>query len=114
MATEQDYINLNARRDALVQQHAVLTDREKAKAERRTEIIAQLKEAGIDPDRPQEEIARLEAESEESYKKAKAAIAEFEAALNGQGEQAPEAAPKPQPVVDDFQPAVVDTDDIDI
>lgn len=113
MFKEQDYILLNKRRDELVTQHARLQEREDAKARRREEIFIKLKEAGVNPDKPEEEISRLEAENEEAYNTAKAAIDEFETALKGTGEQAPEPLLKPE-VVAVASAATPDTDDIDI
>lgn len=91
MKTEQDYLELINRRDQLVSKHARLQEREHMKATRREEICTKLKEAGIDPSKPVEELQRLERENQEAYDKAKKAIDDFEKEL----EKATNPVPNP-------------------
>ncbi len=59
-----EYQSLTNRREGLVSRIAVLEANEERKREEREQIHAELTEAGVDPTKPEEEIARLTREIE--------------------------------------------------
>lgn len=117
MASEQDYLDLTARRESLITRRAKLEEREETKKTRRAQILDELKELGIDPTNPEAEIKRLEEESQAAYDSAKREIDDFEKALEGVLNP---SIPRPsltEPIPETTQSKEVDTsevDDIDI
>lgn len=126
MATEQDYLDLAERHQSLLREHAVLTAQEETKATRREEIKKKLREAGIDPDKPDEEITRLEKEAADALSEARTRVDEFERKLKAPTSTEVQATPpKPEPEPEaalpveeaPAEPAATekaDADDIDI
>lgn len=61
--------------------HAVLVAREDAKRQERDQIDAKLRELGIDPEKADEEIVKLEREEAAALQEAETAISAYEARL---------------------------------
>ncbi len=59
-----EYQTLVSRREGIVSRIAVLTSNEERKREERETLEAELREAGVDPSKPEEEIDRLTREVE--------------------------------------------------
>lgn len=79
--TPESYVELTRRLDRALQQHAVLTAKEEDKKATRDAIAAELKKAGVDLTKPDEEIARLTKEVEDDYARQQTLIANFESEL---------------------------------
>lgn len=84
MSNTEAYLSLNERYQELMRRHAVMTAQEAEKKVRRDELRGQLIDLGVDPDRPEEEFARLQKEMEESQKAIEAELDEFERKLRGE------------------------------
>jgi hypothetical protein len=121
-----DFIALNERLNKLLQRHAVLTAQEEEKA-KRSEVIRQaLIKAGVNPDEPEKEIARLEAAAKKLLDEATKAVEQFESELTNPavaqpGPEAMPVAPEPTKEEPKTKPAeaepsmpIDDSEDIDI
>ena len=81
MASKEEYLQLTEKVSKLKERRAVLVSEEEQKATERTELIAELTAAGIDPTKPKEEIERLEKEIQDEYDQAKGLVDQFEVDL---------------------------------
>lgn len=81
MEAAEEYTKLNEKIHDLGRQHAVLVSQEEAKAKERSELAATLKAAGINPDQPEAEIARLEKEVNDLLEAKRREITQFEVLL---------------------------------
>lgn len=84
---EQDYRQLAARREQILQRTAVLEADEKRKAIERGTIIERLKQAGVNPDEPEKERERLQREVETHRETVEKALFEAEALLGATNTQ---------------------------
>lgn len=95
------------RRDQLKDRLARHQAREEQKREESDRIRKQLTELGVDPDKPDEERARLQAEADAQHAETKRLLDELEAELDRvEGKQTPAPAPqpaKPNPSTDDLE-----------
>jgi hypothetical protein len=84
MATsEEQFRSLQDRHQRLIREHAVISEQQRLTTERRTSLREELVKLGVDPDRPEEEIARLEKDIESFLETARASLNEFEGKLKG-------------------------------
>lgn len=83
MSLEREFVELGERLTKLGQRHAVLVAREEQKSAEREVLEKELKAAGVDVTRLDEEAARLEAEMRKALMEAKAKVDAFEVELSG-------------------------------
>ncbi len=115
MVTEQDYIQLTERHAKAMQALAVLQAEEKNKAKRLKEVKDTLTAAGIDPERPEEEKARLEKEAAEALQQAREKLDAFEKQLAAPVEPEPDVEKAEAPVPEEPRRDLpISDDDIDI
>jgi len=81
MATEADYIELTRKVTSLDRRRAVLESQEEAKTRERDTLLSKLKELGIDPEKIDDEIKRLEALVEKDFSEHQTKVDEFEKQL---------------------------------
>lgn len=84
MASDEDYKALQERLEKCGQQRAVALAREKQKAEERKMLEQQLRLAGVDPSKTDEELARLQREIHHEFQQALKAVEQFELEFNAQ------------------------------
>jgi len=82
MPTKEDYLALSEKVNSLKERRAILVSNEEKKASERKELLEELVKFGVDPEKPLEEIERLEQEILDQYEQAKSAVDRFEVALN--------------------------------
>ena len=82
MASKEEYLQLTEKVSQLKEKRAILVSDEEKKAQERKDLIEELKNANIDPERPREEIERLEREIQDEYDQTKKLVDQFEAELN--------------------------------
>lgn len=102
------YQQLSSRRESILQQVAVAESREAANKERREQLEAELKAAGVDPTRPEEEAARLQREIEADRTSVAEQLDEIEKQLGGTS-STPAAPPQTPPSA-----SAVGDDDLDL
>lgn len=76
------FTELKEREQFLATKRAVLEAQEKTKAAERDKIDAQLRELGIDPEKAEEELVRLQTEEQTKLASAEKALDDYELALN--------------------------------
>lgn len=81
MTIQEEYTQLGDKLSKLGQQRAVLLSKEADKADERQKLEAELKAAGVDTSKLDEEAKRLEAEINEAMRKARTEINTFETRL---------------------------------
>lgn len=81
MEPAHELLNLQERHQRLLREHAVLESREAEKAKRREELRTLLLKAGVNPDDPEVEAARLEAELNQIQTENEAKLDDFEVKL---------------------------------
>jgi peptidoglycan hydrolase CwlO-like protein len=89
--------NLQTRHQQLLREHAILEAREAERASRREELRETLRKAGVNPDQPKEELARLREEIRAILDENQAALDDFEAQLKAT--RAGQASPLPTETV---------------
>jgi chromosome segregation ATPase len=78
MVQEADYTRLHERLNKANQNRARLLEREETAKGERDRLVKELEAKGIDVSKPDEEIARLEAEIQADYQRQEQTIAQFE------------------------------------
>lgn len=101
----EEYRNLSQRREAIVSNLAVRRADEERKRKEREAIEAQLREAGIDPSKPDEEIARLTREIEEDRSRISKELDEVENLLKPKA-SSPELVSQSQSPVEILRDAI--------
>lgn len=82
MPSKEDYLDLSEKVSSLKERRAILASNEEKKANERKELLEELVKFGVDPEKPLEEIERLEKEISDEYERAKKAVDQFEVALD--------------------------------
>lgn len=92
------YQQLTSRRERLLQQVAVAEAQEANNADTRAQLEADLRAAGVDPSKPEEEAQRLQREIEAHRKGVSDELDEIERQLGGASTTATPKTPASQPI----------------